>query len=460
MNVHIGNPYGALPLRPPPSINNGGPGRVGLYGSSGYPNPQGNNGHGRSQHWGNYQPPFVTPYPDEDNRSSVTQNDDYESRPGTGSTYNSSWAQSQESFPQQAPPRSTRPSFMARGRSPPAQQQRNRAASNDSRQWNPQRTQNMNGHDRSQSADFPNSNVAQNHPSREANTSAVRSPYLQPRTSGYSLNWTQLEETNRNTSPAAREAVLASPAIGEPNPVPAPEVNLEEVSFSCDVCLKDYGLKDSRFHCTICEDYDLCQTCYQRESTSKGHNIQHKMTPISESHHFTFGDITPANIIAEVSPPRKLANWTIDQLERRWSHLRENPAQERFIIQGVSKGAYLIQLRMQFKFSEFISVATMNSLKSNGTSLGELKVIVGSPIDTKVFFADPKATTEAGSLSSQLFASGRVITFDLKTPADLTNPMQAWEQHFDFTSIPIFIGKGDKSSDSCGDAPMVRGTRI
>jgi hypothetical protein len=84
---------------------------------------------------------------------------------------------------------------------------------------------------------------------------------------------------------------------------------------------------------------------------------------ISKTHNLKFNDITPANVIPEESPARTLPNWTVDNEDRRWLHLRNSPAHERYIVHGMSPGAYLVQIVIKFKFSDFVSTATLNQLK-------------------------------------------------------------------------------------------------
>lgn len=43
---------------------------------------------------------------------------------------------------------------------------------------------------------------------------------------------------------------------------------ISDISYECDVCAKTC---DVRYHCTVCEDYDLCSKCYSIM------NHEHKM---------------------------------------------------------------------------------------------------------------------------------------------------------------------------------------
>jgi hypothetical protein len=351
----------------------------------------------------------------------------------TNTSYQSFSRQNPEgNFQGQASPRSPQPTFKE-GRDP--------AMPSESQSRFPQGTPSPSGQYRSQSTSFINTGTMPPQPSQETNTSDSGSPYLRPRPSTYSLNKSQLADSNQNTSPAPpRKPVPASPPSPSPSPPPPPA---EDLAYMCDACLKWFGYKSARFRCTMCEDYDLCPSCYQKGSTSKGHDIKHKVTSISKTHTLKFDDITPANVVPQESPPRTLPNWTVDEEERRWLHLRASPSQERYIVHGLSKGAYLVQITIKFKFSDYVSTAILNKLK--GESLGELKVVAGAPSDTKVFFADPKKGTEDVNLAGQLFSSGRIFTLQLELPQEVTDPKQTWVKVCDFAT-PIHIGRGSDAN--------------
>lgn len=137
-----------------------------------------------------------------------------------------------------------------------------------------------------------------------SNTGATRSPYLRPQSSTYSLNQTQLSDTNRNTSPAPpRKTIPVAEGSSPPK-----SLSVEDTAYLCDACLVGFDANTPRFHCSVCEEYDLCPFCYQKNLTSKGHSTGHKVMSISKTHELKSNDITPANVIPEKSPPRVLPN--------------------------------------------------------------------------------------------------------------------------------------------------------
>jgi hypothetical protein len=52
------------------------------------------------------------------------------------------------------------------------------------------------------------------------------------------------------------------------------DINPEEFVFNgyqCDIC-KVFPIKNKRYHCEECEDYDLCDICYTVRSKRHQHN--------------------------------------------------------------------------------------------------------------------------------------------------------------------------------------------
>lgn len=53
-------------------------------------------------------------------------------------------------------------------------------------------------------------------------------------------------------------------------------LNLDEDSyiiFKCNMCMKEIPATDVRFHCTACDDYDMCSPCF---AEGRGHTYKHE----------------------------------------------------------------------------------------------------------------------------------------------------------------------------------------
>jgi hypothetical protein len=396
-----------IPFRPPPDDNNGGP------------------------HWGRqYQSPNFAANPQWSNNQQMPPVREYQQAQSSSPYQNNDFASSFASF-------ESRPST-------------NASTQSFNTQYSDPRS-NGQGSFRSSHVSFTqdqehNASESQNQvvppPRQLPNTGVTRSQFLRPQSSTYSLNHTQLTETNRNTSPTPSRKPVPSTS----NSPSLPSLPAEDVAYMCDACLNGFDAKTPRFRCTVCDDYDLCPGCYQKDRTSKGHNTKHKVMSISKTHNLKFNDITPANVIPEKSPPRTLPNWTVDNEDHRWLHLRNSPAHERYIVHGMSPGAYLVQIVIKFKFSDFVSTATLNQLKKE--SLGEMKVVAGAPIDTKVFFSEKKNGVTNDNLAGELLSSGLHITSQLKLPDEVTNPNQTWQMTFDYSATPIHIGTRSNANNA------------
>jgi hypothetical protein len=388
--------------------------------------PNGNDHFRRPHSWSNYQPSSVSPYPDDDDYPASRQGG-FESRAYTNTSQQSfgmqnSVEQTQGQVPQRPPKRSFSPEP---GRNPTSQPDRSVSNTNIPMQsWSQfsQSGQHSPDHHRSQSSSFSSNRSMSSQSSPGHPSNRTDSPHLRPSRSSYSLNGAQLADTNRMTNPMPSR---------KPVPPQGP------VAWTCDVCLRGVSAKEPRFRCTVCYDYDLCLNCHQKEATSEGHLTSHKIRSISMRHDFPFTDLVPShnNVTPEFSPPRVLPNWTVDETERRWLHLRNSPSHARLIIQGVSRGAYLMYFKVKAKLSQHVNINTFNQLK--GLGLGKLKIAAGSPLRTPVFLNEPK--TEDGTLAEQLFGIACGDTFTLKIPDHVKDPKESWEWNCEL-STPVYIG--------------------
>jgi hypothetical protein len=54
-----------------------------------------------------------------------------------------------------------------------------------------------------------------------------------------------------------------------------------KMSFLCDVCGKNIETSKSRYHCHACEDFDLCEGCYELKACFGSHKSEHPIQKIT-----------------------------------------------------------------------------------------------------------------------------------------------------------------------------------
>jgi hypothetical protein len=72
---------------------------------------------------------------------------------------------------------------------------------------------------------------------------------------------------------------------------PLPQTNDEEehiITFSCNQCDHEFRRLDTRWECTICPEYDLCDACHATQSEwikiEHEHQTHHEMTDCLHDH--------------------------------------------------------------------------------------------------------------------------------------------------------------------------------
>lgn len=91
---------------------------------------------------------------------------------------------------------------------------------------------------------------------------------------------------------------------------------------SCDVCHVK-PITGPRFKCTVCHDYDMCETCEAKGSHTKNHNLLKiaAVTPDSK-------EVKPATGKESFDKYKEAVNeWTLkmEEYERAQKHARETP---------------------------------------------------------------------------------------------------------------------------------------
>lgn len=305
-----------------------------------------------------------------------------------------------------------------RGRTPSSQGDQNQQ----SQSPNHSRSRSTSDHYGPQMQSFPSMQSLSSQSSRHDHLGSMDSTYLYPPSSMYSLSAEQLRETSRQTSPT---------------PARKPLPPSEPAAWYCDVCVQPKSATQARFHCTVCNDYDLCVKCHMEGQVNKSHSTGHKLLSISMRHTIHVGAITPCydNVTPQFSPPRTQVNWTHEG-ENRWLHLRNSPSHGRYIVRRLSPGAYRMQLVIKFKFSDHVDMDTFRRAKEIG--FGEIKIASGSPLNTSIFLNQQR--TEDATLPQQLFGADASRTADLMVPDHVVNPMEHWELVFDLYPTTVYIG--------------------
>jgi len=142
---------------------------------------------------------------------------------------------------------------------------------------------------------------------------------------------------------------------------------------------------EPRIYCTVCDDYNLCAGCYQRDRTSKSHTSTHRVMKVKRTMVFYANDFChPFEVVTpEVHEETGLPNWTIDETDTRWNHLRKFDSHDRYLVTNVRPGHYILQIYLAVNISEKLTVDLRKQLE--GKNLGELRVVIGVPKDKSKF---------------------------------------------------------------------------
>lgn len=61
--------------------------------------------------------------------------------------------------------------------------------------------------------------------------------------------------------------------------------------YSCNICNSE-PIWGNRFHCTVCDNFDLCETCFDKEISNAGSNTDIKTLAHVLSHNFSCIEVT------------------------------------------------------------------------------------------------------------------------------------------------------------------------
>ncbi|KAK0724579.1 hypothetical protein B0H67DRAFT_108687 [Lasiosphaeris hirsuta] len=168
----------------------------------------------------------------------------------------------------------------------------------------------------------------------------------------------------------------------------------------CDACLGSIRSSEPRVQCTVCYDYDLCLGCFHEGKTSKGHDVSHNISHVSDTQILRYEDLIPVNEL--VNPPRNQTdgrtNWTIVDFEpgtvrnptdhavsSRVLHLFDKNAHARFLA-FCKPGHYGIAIDIGVAFHKDLGPQARRTLQQRRGGAGLLCVTFGRAKNNSQFF--------------------------------------------------------------------------
>jgi hypothetical protein len=207
---------------------------------------------------------------------------------------------------------------------------------------------------------------------------------LNPQTPPISNSVPPMERPPITPGPTSNYRTIRSKSI-VPTVSTAVNSNSDPTPWTCDTCMSTISSEEPRIHCTACDDYDLCASCYRLDRTSKSHTSTHRVIKIRRTFVRYATDFCHPS--EEVNPnvhgKTGLPNWTIDEDDTRWNHLRKFDSHDRYLVTNVSPGHYILHFHLGVKISEKLTTDLRRQLE--GQNLGELRVVIGFLKDRSSF---------------------------------------------------------------------------
>jgi hypothetical protein len=197
------------------------------------------------------------------------------------------------------------------------------------------------------------------------------------------------QQNHSNLAP--NDALGHRRAVSQPVPAnqqaePVLNSGMTASEFLCDGCRNPVPLSHPRVHCLECDDYDLCNDCFQAGKISKLHKPNHNIRHIIRSFCLRQADqelVPPGSIVhPQTSPGRAQPNWSIEQ-DVRWHHLLKFNNHTRFLASSIEPGHYVITFFIEFRFSPKVVQSHLDQLGESG--FGNLRLAAGT-INTKQQF--------------------------------------------------------------------------
>lgn len=222
--------------------------------------------------------------------------------------------------------------------------------------------------------------------------------------------------------PVGHRRAVSQPAPATEVPEAPPSSGTTASSWICDGCRNPIPMPHARMHCLQCDDYDLCNNCFQAGRISDPHKPDHRTRHVLRSFCFqqALQDLVPPGEIVhpQTSHGRAQPNWSVEQ-DVRWHHLLENNNHARFFASSVEPGHYVITFVIDFLFSSTLSQSHLDQLGESG--FGNLRLAAGRINSKQQFFKERFREDEslAGKLLNDSFCDDYIINFGQQRKVEL-----------------------------------------
>jgi hypothetical protein len=212
----------------------------------------------------------------------------------------------------------------------------------------------------------------------------ANNPDSNPQTPPKSNSVPPMERPTITPGPTSGYRTIRSEPI-VPTVSTAVDSSSDRTPWTCDTCMSTIPSEEPRIHCTACDDYDLCASCYRLDRTSKSHISTHRVRKVRRTmiHYATDFCHPSEKVNPDVHGETGLPNWTIDEDDTRWNHLRKFNSHDRYLVTNVSPGHYILHFHLGLKVSEKLTADLKRQLE--GQNLGELRIVIGFPKDKSDF---------------------------------------------------------------------------
>jgi hypothetical protein len=204
---------------------------------------------------------------------------------------------------------------------------------------------------------------------------------------------------------------------------------------TCDACMGPIHSSDHRVQCTVCYDYDLCLSCFRAGKTSKGHEIGHVISHVSNTEVVEHEDLVPVKdeVNPATNPIDGKTNWSIvdhqpgtpqnpkkHTISTRVLHLYDKDSHARFL-SFCKPGHYGVLITIAVTFSKKLDQTGRQALQQRLEKAGQLLVTFGR-VKSKWEFCN-------GVYSEDTIADGKLAPTSI--PKRLLDPLWGAKQKID-----------------------------